>query len=315
MDRGEQAPAASEQAKNTQPQSVQEQPAQTKPPYTSFTVYSKFDLQGTFASADAKRVWGPRIPILFRPLSRDLTFLDVSSHEIRQQVVNTSDEWPPYRKITRNGCLAISVRTGDAASRLLELTSLAGVPCEVSIPRWYSANVGKIVGVPTRYSERQLLEHFYGIGVIYVRRQLAHLWDPEDGKFKARPQNSVVLYFRPNVIVPEEVRLGFVSFKLNPFTATPTQCINCQRYFHIARDCDSPTRCKLCAGFHNFRVCTHRDRPRCCNCLGRHVASFAGCPTRIKAQHRKVGNLMKLANEEMKKLARADADERFGPQP
>ncbi|KAK8774104.1 hypothetical protein V5799_011350 [Amblyomma americanum] len=243
-----------------------------------------------------KKVFGPRIPLLFTPLSKELTFRHANSHEIRDQVVSNADEWPPYRKITRTGCFAISVRTGDAASRLLELTSLAGVPCKVSIPRWYSSNVRKIQGVPQRYSERQLLEHFYGIGVIYVRRQVNHRRDP-DGTVRARPQQGVVLYFRPNVQLPSKVRLGLVSFDLLPFTATPTQCMNCQRYFHIARHCDSPTRCKICAGFHNFRVCTRRDKVRCCNCLGRHVASFAGCPTRLRATSSKWRNMQRLAQE------------------
>ncbi|KAL1475155.1 hypothetical protein MTO96_037487 [Rhipicephalus appendiculatus] len=169
-------------------------PKSKKPPRgtDSRTVYTKYDIQGTFVSSDVRKSHGPRVPILFTPLSRDITFRDVSSQDIRNELADSADEMPPYRKITRNGCLATSVRTGDAASRLLELTSLAGVLCRVTIPRWYSGNVRKIFGVPVRYSERQLLEHFYAIGVIHVRRQVKHVRAP-DGS----PQRSSAARYRP----------------------------------------------------------------------------------------------------------------------
>ncbi|KAH6921519.1 hypothetical protein HPB50_002099 [Hyalomma asiaticum] len=273
-------------------------PKSKKPPKgtEARTVYTKYDIEGTFVSKDVRWTHGPRVPILFTPLSRDVTFFDVSSHDIRNQLAENADEMPPYRKITRNGCFATSVRTGDAASRLLELTSLAGVPCDVSIPRWYSGNVRKIVGVPDRYSERQLLEQFYGVGVIYVRRQVKHIRNP-DGTIGVHPQQAVVLYFRPNARPPERVRLGFVSFTLRPFTSTPTQCVRCQRYFHIARNCNSPLRCKLCGGPHNYRACTRPYNVRCCNCLGRHVASFSGCPTRRSASIAKANTLCDLEKQ------------------
>lgn len=273
-------------------------PKSKKPPKgtEARTIYTKYDVEGTFVSSHVRRTHGPRVPILFTPLCRDFTFREVSSHEIRTQLADKADEMPPYRKITRTGCLAISVRTGDAASRLLELTSLAGVPCRVAIPRWYSGNVRKIVGVPARFSERQLLEHFYGIGVIYVRRQVKHIRDP-DGSVGVHPHHAVVLYFRPNALPPDRAWLGLVSFLLRPFTAMPTQCVRCQRYFHIARNCNAPARCKLCAGPHNYRACTQPYKVRCCNCLGRHVASFPGCPTRLSAARSKATTLGEMEDQ------------------
>ncbi|KAL3192510.1 hypothetical protein MRX96_058930 [Rhipicephalus microplus] len=91
------------------------------------TVYTKYDVLGTFVSSDVQKPHGPRVPILFTPLNREVTFHDASSLDIWNQLADNADEVPPYRKITRNSCLAVSVRTGDAARRLLELKCLAAL--------------------------------------------------------------------------------------------------------------------------------------------------------------------------------------------
>ncbi|KAH8030848.1 hypothetical protein HPB51_011892 [Rhipicephalus microplus] len=178
-------------------------PKCAKPPRGTETrsMYTKYDVQGTFVSSYVQKPHGPRVPTLLTPLNREVTFYDASSHDIRNQLADNAVEVPPYHKITRNGCLAVSVRTGDAASRLLELKCLAGVPCRVAIPRWYSGNVRKIFGVPVRYSECQLLKHFNGIGVIYVRHQVNHV-HTTDGSLIVRPQLGIVLYFRPQCPTP-----------------------------------------------------------------------------------------------------------------
>lgn len=59
-----------------------------------------------------------------------------------------------------------------------------------------------------------------------------------------------------------------------------TQCFRCQRFGHTQRQCRLAPRCVRCAGDHTASQCTKpRDaEAKCCNCDGKHPASFRGCP-------------------------------------
>ncbi|GIY28270.1 RNA-directed DNA polymerase from mobile element jockey [Caerostris darwini] len=60
----------------------------------------------------------------------------------------------------------------------------------------------------------------------------------------------------------------------------PSQCWNCQGYFHSSEVCHLPTRCVRCAGTHKAEHCTRPSdqAPTCVNCGGDHAANWRGCP-------------------------------------
>ena len=60
----------------------------------------------------------------------------------------------------------------------------------------------------------------------------------------------------------------------------PTQCHNCQKFGHIASACKSEKTCLRCGGRHPLSQClTPREKPKCANCQGPHIASYRGCLT------------------------------------
>lgn len=88
-----------------------------------------------------------------------------------------------------------------------------------------------------------------------------------------------------------------VSVETFKYKKRPTQCFNCNHFFHLGNNCFMPTRCLRCCGSHQTRDCTHAKskNPTCINCLETgHVASSRKCPffpksfTHSKRKPRKV---------------------------
>ena len=63
------------------------------------------------------------------------------------------------------------------------------------------------------------------------------------------------------------------------------RCYKCQKYGHIADDCNGPVRCGKCAGGHRTPECPASPAPpqRCANCTGAHQAGDRSCPEQKKA--------------------------------
>lgn len=73
-----------------------------------------------------------------------------------------------------------------------------------------------------------------------------------------------------------------------------TQCANCLRFSHGARNCHLPPRCVRCGANHASKECNNlivsRDlksrippeKVKCANCKGQHTANYEKCPERQK---------------------------------
>lgn len=57
------------------------------------------------------------------------------------------------------------------------------------------------------------------------------------------------------------------------------QCHNCQQFGHGSTNCRRKAKCVKCAGEHLTKSCTKTkdQEPTCCNCGGKHAASYRGC--------------------------------------
>lgn len=80
------------------------------------------------------------------------------------------------------------------------------------------------------------------------------------------------------------------------------QCFRCQAADHLAANCKSPPRCRHCAGEHETRDCSGRDRrPKCINCmrgnesdstkLAHSAADALKCPFLCKKIKDKISNI------------------------
>lgn len=88
---------------------------------------------------------------------------------------------------------------------------------------------------------------------------------------KKLPSTSVRLKF-----LAQNVKIGFITYPVRPYTMPPLQCYRCQRYGHTANGCNSAVRCMVCSGPHSVRDCTSTIL-RCANCDGGHKANFTTC--------------------------------------
>lgn len=215
------------------------------------------------------------IPVILTPVNPKESFLNVNPDLYARDVMRATQERIRQDRISKEGALTITVASLAAAKSLLEVTCVANIAVTTRIPESYARNVGKITGVRTPYSDEQLLGFFKPSGAVSVRRQRAYRRD-ENGDTTSRPYDSVIVTFRSDIPMPEELSLGFNTYKVHEYFS-PTQCFHCQKFGHLARNCKGSVRCKACAGPHAYRDCTTRNNRKCANCGGAHYANYGGC--------------------------------------
>ncbi|XP_070395322.1 uncharacterized protein [Dermacentor albipictus] len=175
------------------------------------------------------------------------------------------------------------------------MSEVAGLGVKPFIPASYAKNVGKIRHVPDEYTEEQLVDFLKDFGVTCARRQ-ARYNHQEDGAVESRPLRTVILHFREDEPMPQQVHLGFMSHPVEEYHGPALRCYNCQRFGHLSKNCSSPRRCKICSEDHDHSECKSVCQPKCANCGGNHTASFSGCPqgraaSRLRRHELKYGRL------------------------
>lgn len=105
---------------------------------------------------------------------------------------------------------------------------------------------------------------------------------------------TVILTFRGQVL-PDFVVIYGAKCKVLPYIYSVTQCLNCQRYGHISRQCRSNSRCASCGGDHISDNC---DQPpehiNCINCKGPHASTSKHCP--IYSEQKNIKKYMAFNN-------------------
>lgn len=80
----------------------------------------------------------------------------------------------------------------------------------------------------------------------------------------------MVLTFQEEAL-PEEMFLGFLSFKVHPHRKPPMMCFNCQKYGHNAVALQGIRKCRKCKGEHE--ISDFKERVvKCGSCGGGHIA-------------------------------------------
>ncbi|XP_064469919.1 uncharacterized protein LOC135384635 [Ornithodoros turicata] len=216
------------------------------------------------------------IPVVFRCKSDSDSFWNVNPDLIAHDILTATQEKVLHHRINKQGTLILHVSSEHSARRLLSLKSLSSIPVEPRIPASYTRTMGRISGVPRRYSEDQLLEFFKPRGVTAVKREMAFSRE-SDGSATAITKSSVLLTFQTGLMLPAEIPLGFTYYRVSEYIDPPVQCFNCQKHGHYAKACRGPQRCKVCSGPHDYKECTARLEPKCANYAGPHTATFRAC--------------------------------------
>ncbi|KAH9380962.1 hypothetical protein HPB48_008181 [Haemaphysalis longicornis] len=77
---------------------------------------------------------------------------------------------PLGSRVTSRGGLLVEVGSAEAARKLLKRETLCGIAVDVSIPRSYQYNVGRISGVTKWYTDEEIADQLSSQGVIQARR-------------------------------------------------------------------------------------------------------------------------------------------------
>ncbi|KAH9380673.1 hypothetical protein HPB48_014595 [Haemaphysalis longicornis] len=243
------------------------------------------NLQGRCSSArlegSHRRPQGtPSIPVVIELLDDTITPWDLDPNAIEKVIQATGGDGVLKVKTTASGGFVVHVCKSEAAIQLQLMTTLLGVEICASLSSWYHENIAMMRGVPLHMTNRYVLKALEPYGVIGARRATAYT-RLDDGSCIETPKGTVILNFAPQVDeLPASLLIEGNWYEVEPSVRRPPQCMNCYGYQHHARQCTSPARCKLCAGYHFHKECNSFTTYRCLNCNGAHAATYSLCPVR-----------------------------------
>jgi hypothetical protein len=178
--------------------------------------------------------------------------------------------------------IILEFNSPSRANNFVNNTDLSLIQGKAYIPPSFVEIVGIIKGVPTQYSDDELLEC---LSTFENKKKINHVrrftrTNP-DGSIS--PLETVAIHFQSNTL-PELVKMhGGLVFSVFKYNKSPLSCKRCLNYGHPARLCKSKTpNCKFCSGQHNSVDCPQRnntDNTRICyHCKGNHTGDSNECP-------------------------------------
>lgn len=163
----------------------------------------------------------------------------------------------------RLNLFAVDARSSETTSTLLKITKLLGVNVRAYEPRMSNMAVGVIHGVTLDITEEHLLGALDASSPVVRVRRL--------GKTE-----SVAVTFA-SATLPDDVKVGYVRYKIYLYVEKPTQCSSCGRLGHVAAACRSPSSCVRCGKKHDTEECP-AAAPHCANCGKGHISTSHRCP-------------------------------------
>lgn len=208
---------------------------------------------------------------------------------------------------TRNGGVIISTETKEDIQKLRESSALSNSGLKVEEPYKRKPRI-VIVGVPSDYSEKDLLKHICDQNLaekltsiskedILAAMKLSH----KSGK-KDSPRCNFILEvsaeIRRALITQERVFLNWNSCPVRDFTIV-TRCYKCQQYGHSSKFCKEPIpACGQCGELgHESKVCLKTAEPsKCATCLrfnkpAQHKTGDDSCPAKQFAINKYINSI------------------------
>jgi hypothetical protein len=224
------------------------------PPKHKITIVPEEGCPGVHTAEDTKRI------LLSRP---------AREYGIRvDKIVTMKDN----AVLLESRCDSI-LKLGD--SQVLKELKLKAVPIRKMWPKM------QVMDVPANVTQEQLLEELSGQNLPdsvpdhFVRKIFKHGRRPSENSQLRAPNESVnyVIEVHPaarrHFLQTGRIYTSWRSHQIRDFI-TVTRCYNCQRYGHIAKNCNSPQACGFCSSSdHEASKCPNRDNPsnhRCVNC-------------------------------------------------
>lgn len=160
--------------------------------------------------------------------------------------------------------------------------------------------IKNLVGYSTTIKVEPALKLGTSIGIIYAP-DLLHEDEKEIGEWFKNINNNVLEVKRLNkgpekiktpllkltfgaAQLPNNIKLGFMSYNIEPYYPPPLRCFNCKKYGHSTITCRNSTVCGRCGGDHNDSECANTNY-RCTNCGQNHTTYDKTCESYLNQKN------------------------------
>ena len=139
-----------------------------------------------------------------------------------------------------------------------------------------------IKGVPTDITEDEFREFLNLNKISYAKAD--RLKSKKDGRVLPIFQLEISDSDEAEALLSQNLMCNVtgIVYKVEEFRkpVSVTQCFNCQRFGHSAKNCRSKPKCMICCESHSHKGCPNKEarKLKCANYMGPHVASYKGCP-------------------------------------
>lgn len=181
-----------------------------------------------------------------------------------------------YAKLLNNRRILISAVNKKQQEMILKMSNLGGGKIKAHVPGMAAKLRGVISNVPLEMSMEDVKNEIQGGNVIEAKR-----FQINKGGVKSDSM-TVLLVFEK--VMPTEVQMGWIKYKVREYIPQPLRCFKCQRMGHTAQQCKWRQRCAKCGGEHDYGKCKKDAKLQCCNCGGEHSAAYAGCVVQKQAK-------------------------------
>lgn len=170
----------------------------------------------------------------------------------------------------RSGNLLITVKNQQQLKTILKATILPILNIQITSAIAWARHFtyGKIYAPELSHeSLPELLDMLSPFNVVSIRKLFS---DPR----KSHVPLYVLTFMGPT---PSSLKLGYISYQVDTYYPSPTQCRKCWRLRHPTKDCRSQETCSNCSSTeHKAENCS--ANPTCINCKGPHPSISQQCP-------------------------------------
>lgn len=227
------------------------------------------------------------------------TFQRVSPFLINKFLSGLVGELKNIKKL-KNGSLLVETKNGNQTEKLLKCNNFADqFSIQVSLHNTLNYSKGVI-----RCYDLQFLE------IEEIKQELSStIKDIIRIKIKKNGTdvltNSYIITF-PQPKIPETIKIGFHTVKVQNYIPNPMRCFNCLGFSHPTIACKQEAKCIQCGEkkHEGNERCTRP--PKCANCSDNHNALDRNCPIfKIQKEIKSIQTINKIPLHEAKKIGRA----------
>ncbi|XP_027895304.1 uncharacterized protein LOC114158190 [Xiphophorus couchianus] len=197
----------------------------------------------------------------------------VVSREIKKKIGDVE-----MVKILRDGNLLVVCKNEEQKNKALNVDNICKkTVLEKKIVGENKKTRGVIYGIPLDEDLDKIKRSIVGAKANNLKRLSRTINGERVGSL------SILIDFEGKEL-PQNVKIGYLSFQVRPYIPPPLRCFKCQRYGHIAAACKGKQRCPKCGEDHKLEECKEEAQEKCCNCGGQHRVTYGGCEVRKKAK-------------------------------